>query len=287
MHFRAGMAVPFDMARLRTLLPALLAACLALSDSAAHPMLDTQLARAEAAVAASPSDGKAWHRLAQLHRYRREWTEAEAAFARARLLPGAPVELDLDLARMRLEAGRPEDALAPLARYVAAHPGDPEGWEARGRALERSRPKEAADAFAMALARSASTRPALPDTYLHWARAAEAAGTPVAEILAGLDEGAVRLRGAIALRIEALDLAERHGRVDDALARLATLEADAHRKETWAARRARLLAGAGRTEEARAAWGTVLAALDTLPASRQGTQTVQALRAEAAAGAVR
>jgi len=276
------------MAPARPILAALLAASLALSDSAAHPMLDTQLARAEAAVAAAPADGRAWHRLGQIHRYRREWAQAETAFARAAAFPGVPATLDLDLGRMRLEAGRADDALFPLGRYVAAHPEDPEGWEARGRALEKmARPAQAAAAYATALSRSASTRPALPDTYLHWARAAEAGGTPVPEILAGLDAGTARLQGAIALRIEAIDLAERHGRMDDALARLTALEAGAHRKETWAARRARLLAGAGRTEEARAAWGTVLAALDALSPSRQGTQTLQALRAEAAAGATR
>ncbi|HEX5043734.1 MAG TPA: metallophosphoesterase [Candidatus Polarisedimenticolaceae bacterium] len=264
------------MAPLRPFLTALLAAGLGLSESAAHPMLDAQLARAEGALAAAPSDPRAWHRVAQLHRWRRHWDEAEAAFARARALPGAPSELDLDLGRMRLEQGRPEDALVPLSRYIAAHPEDPEGWDARGRALEKTRPEESAAALATALARSASTRPALPDTYLHWARAAEAAGTPASRILAGLDEGAARLQGAIALRMAALDLAERHGLVEEALARLSNLEADAHRKEPWAARRARLLAGAGRTAEAREAWSRVLAVIDTLPPSRQDSPALLA-----------
>jgi len=276
------------MAFPRTVLVALLTAGLALSDAAAHPMLDDQLARAQREATATPSDPQAWVRVAQLQRYRRQWDEAERLYAHARALPGAPAELDLDLGRMRLEAGRPEGALAPLTDYVAAHPQDPEGWASRGDALAAlGRPAEAAGAYAEALARSAPTRPALPDTYLHWARAAEAAGTPVARILNGLDEGAARLQGAIALQIEALDLAERHGRTEDALARLSTLEAHAQRKEPWAARRARLLAGAGRSDEARAAWASVLTALDALPASRQETSAVQALRQEASAGAAR
>lgn len=276
------------MARLWSLSTALLIACLALSDSAAHPMLDAQLARAEREAAAAPTDPRAWYRVAQLQRYRRHWEEAERLYARARTLPGAPAELDLDLARMRLEAGRPEDALVPLAGYVAAHPGDPEGWTARGDALAAwNRPEQAADAYATALARSISTRPALPDTYLHWARAAEEAGTPVPDILAGLDEGAARLDGAIALQVAALDLAERHGLTEEALTRLSRLEAGAHRKEVWAARRARLLAGAGKAEEARAAWGSVLAAIEALPSSRQSASAVRALREEAVAGAQR
>jgi tetratricopeptide (TPR) repeat protein len=282
------MAVPFAMPFPRSVLTALCAAALALSDSAAHPMLDAQLARAETAVAAAPADPGAWHRVAQLHRYRRHWPEAEAAYARARALPGAPPELDLDLARMRLEAGRPEDARIPLARYVAAHPEDPEGWTAQGDALAAlGRPEQAVAAYTTALARSAPARPALPDTYLHRARAEEAAGQPVPRILAGLDEGAARLHGAIALHMAALDLAERHGLVEEALTRLSRLEAGAQRKESWAARRARLLARAGRAEEARTAWASVLAAIETLPLSRQGASSVQELRAEAASGVAR
>ena len=276
------------MAPLRSLLPALLGAWVALSDIAAHPMLDDQLARAEAALTATPSDAHAWHRVAQLRRYRRDWAEAAAAFARARSLAGAPATLDLDLAEMRVEAGRPEDALAPLTRYLALHPEDPEGWSTRGRALESmGQPKEAAAAYATALSRSASTRPALPDTYLHWARTAEAAGMPAPIILSGLDEGATRLQGAFALQVAALDLAEREGMVDEALVRLRTLEASAQRKETWAARRARLLARTGHAEEARAAWDAVLAALDVLPPSRRDTASSRALREEATAGVAR
>lgn len=276
------------MARLRSPWTTLLVACLAFSDSAAHPMLDTQLARAQREVIAAPSDPRAWYRVAQLQRYRRHWGEAERLYAHARTLPGAPAELDLDLARMRLEAGRSADALEPLGRYVAAHPEDPDGWAARGDALAAlNRPEQAAQAYTEALARSATTRPALPDTYLHWAHAAEAAGTAVPGILAGLDEGAARLQGAIALRVAALDLAERHGLIEETLTRLSVLEADARRKETWAARRARLLAGAGRTEESHAAWDTVLVAIDALPVSRQDTPAMRALRDEAAAGAQR
>ena len=251
-------------------------------------MLDGQLARAEKEAAAAPSDPRAWCRVAQLQRYRRHWEEAERLYAHARTLPGAPAELDLDLGRMRLEAGRAEEALVPLAQYTAAHPQDPEGWAARGDALaSMGRAPEAAAAYGEALARSLSTRPALPDTYLHWAWAAEAAGTPAPRILAGLDEGAARLDGAIALQVAALDLAERHGLTEEALTRLSRLEASAHRKETWAARRARLLAGAGRGEEAREAWSSVLAAIDTLPVSRQSVSAVGTLREEALAGARR
>src|SRR5262245_53411620 len=155
------------MARSRFLLAALLGACLAPSGGDAHPMLDEQLARAEAVVAQAPSDARAWVRVAQLHRYRREWGDAEAAYARARALPGAPAELDLELARMHVEAGRPEEALAPLFRYLTAHPADPEAWHARGEAMTAlGRNQQAVEAYAAALARSASTRPALPDTYL-------------------------------------------------------------------------------------------------------------------------
>jgi predicted Zn-dependent protease len=226
-----------------------------------------------------------WWRLGDLHRFRRERPAAEAAYARALEMDASLIGIHLDLARLRLEAGAPETALAPLHRYLERRPEDPEGWSVRGRILAAlSRPAEARDAFATSLAQSAATRPALPDDYLGWVRAAEGAGTPVIEILRGLDEGTQRLHGAVSLEVAALDLAERHGKTDEALARLTRLEAGARRKESWAARRARLLEQAGRVEQAQAAWETVLTAIASLPDHRRGDAAVRALQAEATAG---
>jgi predicted Zn-dependent protease len=241
---------------------------------AAHPELGRQLARARA--------DQDWWRVAQLHRYRGEWAEAEAAYARARTRQGALPTLDLDLGQMLVEAGAPEKALAPLARYIAARPDDPEGWSARARALSAlGKPAEAARDYEAAIARSRPTRVSLVDDTLRWARAAVAAGTPVPDVLAGLDAGAARLGGAISLQVAALDLAEERGRVVETLTRVQRLEATAQRKEAWAARRARLLAATGRWDESRAAWGDVLHAIAALPASRQDTPAMRALRAEA------
>jgi tetratricopeptide (TPR) repeat protein len=250
----------------------------------AHPEIEHQLEAAQAAVAASGSDAHAWWRLAELQRYRRHWDEAEAAYGRARTLdPAASLPgIELDLARMRLEAGRAGAALEPVGRYLDRRPDDPEGWSCRGRALEAlGRQAEARDAFATGLARSAPTRPTLPDDYLRWARAAEAAGSPAGAIAGGLDEGARRLRGAMALEVAALEIEERHGLVGPALTRLARLEAGAARKEGWAARRARLLEDAGRSAEADAAWDGVLVAIAALPETRREAPAMRALREEA------
>ena len=262
-----------------------LAAVALASAAGAHPELTHQLADAEARAARPEASAEEWWRLADLHRFRREWPAAEAAYARALEMDAAPIGIHLDLARLRLEAGTPAAALGPLARYLERRPDDPEGWSVRGRALTAlGRPAEGRTAFAMALARSVSTRAALPDDYLRWARAAEAAGTPLAAILHGLDEGVRRLHGAVSLEVAALELAERKGAIDEALARVALLEASARRKESWAARRARLLAQAGRTEQAKAAWEQVLDAIASLPDTRRGDAAVRALHTEARAG---
>jgi tetratricopeptide (TPR) repeat protein len=249
----------------------------------AHPTLDRQLADAEAAITipVTPADGaRSWHRLAEVHRQRGEWDAAEAAYVRAGALDPALHRVDLDLGRMRLGAGRIEAALLPLTRYAERRPDDPEGWSATGRALAAlGRHAAAAVALERALGTSAPDRPSLPDDMLAWARAAEAAGIPVVRILARLDGST-----AIAIRLAALDLEERHGLLEPALARLASFEAEAHRKEAWIARRARLLARAGRSEEARAAWRSVEGAVATLPPARRDTAAMRALLEEARAG---
>ena len=100
----------------------------ALAGSArAHPGLSQQLADAQARVAAPGARARDWWRAAELHRHRREWPAAEAAYARARALDGSLAAVDLDLAGMRLEAGAPEGALAALERYTERRRDDPTG----------------------------------------------------------------------------------------------------------------------------------------------------------------
>ena len=80
-----------------------------------------------------------------------------------------------------------------------------------------------------------------------------------------LDAGMARIGPAHTLQTRALELEEAAGRIDDALRRLQRIADLSERKEMWLKRRGDLLARAGRTAEARAAYAAALAAIAALP----------------------
>jgi hypothetical protein len=112
-----------------------------------------------------------------------------------------------------------------------------------------------------------------PGDYLGRAQAEAACDPPrIDDAIRSLDEGARTLGGAITLRLAALDLEIAGRRWDAALARIAAIEADAQRKETWIVRRADLLRTAGRSEEAAAAYRAAAAAIEALPAAMRSRE---------------
>ena len=67
----------------------------------------------------------------------------------------------------------------------------------------------------------------------------------------GLDQGAAEFHGAITLQLLAVELEVERRNWDSALARLAEIEANSTRKESWLARRGDVLVKADRPQEAR------------------------------------
>ena len=95
---------------------------------------------------------------------------------------------------------------------------------------------------------------------------------------------AVQTLGAVpSLVLQALELELATGRFDDALARVDTLRKIWPLPEPWHARRAAILAQAGRLDEARAEWGALLAHIESLPPTRRASDAVQSVEAEARA----
>lgn len=95
---------------------------------------------------------------------------------------------------------------------------------------------------------------------------------------------AVQTLGAVpSLVLQALELELATGRFDDALARVDTLRKIWPLPEPWHARRAAILAQAGRLDEARAEWRALLAHIESLPPTRRASDAVQSVEAEARA----
>jgi hypothetical protein len=85
-----------------------------------------------------------------------------------------------------------------------------------------------------------------------------------------LSVGIERLGPLASLQLPAVDLAIELRRWDDALARIDTLLARNPRNEAWLARRASILAAAGRQSEAHATLVEALALIERRPAHRRG-----------------
>ena len=252
--------------------------CVALPLSAiADEDTGVQVKHATEEIALHPDDAELYLRRAELYRSRREWAAGLADLQTAKRLNPDLAAIELSLARLLLAADNPQQALVAIDSFLSLH-GDHAGAHLmRARILVRlgSR-REAVDEFTRGidLARRSGTegKGPQPDDYLERARllACDDIGQ-VAEAIRGLDEGVVALRGAITLQLLAIDLELARRNWDAALDRLAAVEARANRKETWMARRADILAQAGRVDEASRAYAAALAAIEALPERLRST----------------
>lgn len=251
--------------------------------AAAHGAIHEQLQALTVALENQPGDPALFFRQAELlvaH------DEPEAALrsiieveARApELYPTAVLR-----ARIALASGQPEQVGALLAERLAAQPDD---WTAR---LVRAR----------AHAALGRRDEACADYRLIWRHNAAAACDLVqevadalapaapAEAIAVLDTGLQRHGPVPSLLLRALALDLTSARYDSALQRVQALRGLSPRPEPWMVRRAEILAQAGRTAEARAAWQALAAHLDALPNLERGSPTMSeyAARARAALAA--
>jgi predicted Zn-dependent protease len=263
--------------RLTTFIGALFGALAAMA--LAHGDLHEAIEAVSAAIAASPDDGALFLRRAELRRRHGEWAAAEEDYARAsQLQPGLEV-VKLGLAQIRFAQGREPEALRLLDDFLRQRPDHPAARAARADILEKRGDWRKADAdLAAAVAAS-------PEPHYATMRAAllERHGDPDAAARS-LDK-ACRAHGRVPLlEAQALDIEERAGRTAAALRRLDGFIAREPRADLWLARKARLLAKAGRAEEARGAWREAAAAFSKLPADRRDSRPTRKLAAEIAAG---
>jgi tetratricopeptide (TPR) repeat protein len=244
--------------------------------SRAHEPLGDELAELEASADAGTRPDLMLRR-GELHRIRGETDRALADFERARRVGAAADEVERLRSRALLEAGRPAEARDAALLALRRDPASGEAKLLEARALGAlGRRGEAARALDRALDRLGDPS---PDLYLERA-ALESEGEAA---LAVLEAGLARLGPAASLALRAIELECALGRIDAALARLAELTERASRKSPWLLRRAEILAGAGRTDEAVRSLGDArhLAALER-GAGMTPAESARALRVERA-----
>ncbi len=250
--------------RIVSIVAASLSLCLPVSDARSHARDPTETKAADARVRSRPHDAEVWLARAQL---RLRWGDAPGALAdldRARRLGAPPSRLALERGLALLEVGKVDSAEEWLRGFLERHPRHVQALASHGRALALlGRPAEAARELGRAIERS--TAPT-PDLHLSRARALlEAdAGNPC-RALESLEEARARLGPLVVLESYALDLEQRDGRLDAALARIERLAAGSPRQESWLIRRAAILEQAGRSGDAVQSLRSALLAIERLP----------------------
>lgn len=249
----------------------------AASAAAAHDDPNHRFAELTAQIAQRPDDAGLYLERAELHRLGRDWSDGIADLQAASRIDPSLAGVDLALANLLLDADNLAPALEAADRHLARQPDDAGGHRTRARILFRSGAGlDAAAEFTRAIdlhAASAGEGAIAPDDYLARAKALADAGR-IDESLRGLDEGLVALGQPIVLQLFAIELEETRGHPEQALARVAALEARARRKEQWMVRRGDLLVRLGRNDDAARAYRDARRAIAALPPGlRRNTAT--------------
>lgn len=231
--------------------------------SSAHGPLHEEILRLTAELEKKPNNRELLIQRGELFRVHELFSEARLDWEKAAALRPTDATNDLRLGLIALGTRDTNTAVQLLERFATristSLPGQLSAAEATRLAGDFP---SSSRYWTAAIALSEEPR---PEWFLERARTAEKGGRPVAEILAGLDEGIQRYGPLPALQLKAVDLEVGRGQIDAALRRLSAIAERADRKERWLMRRGDVLLAAGRTNEARAEFTAARTALDQLP----------------------
>jgi len=229
----------------------------------AHGPLHEQIQRLSQELESHPDRRDLLIERGTLYRVHELHSEALLDWERAALLDPTDATNDFRLGLAALGLRRTNAALERLERFAARSPESVPAQLAAAEACRMSgRPGDAVRHGTLAIGAAAEPR---PEWFLDRAHSAGLAGLPPLEILSGLDEGIERLGPLPALQLKAVEIEVGRGAIDEALRRLSATAERADRKERWLLRRAEVLAGAGRTDEARTEFLAARSALERLP----------------------
>jgi predicted Zn-dependent protease len=239
-----------------------------------HELIAAQLK----AVEKNPSDPALHLELANLYGRHGELKLALQNLDKVDALAPGKFPTDLFRGEAFLVAHDFTKAKQALDRQVAARPESARSWLLRARAERElgQHPDSLAD-YREALKRTTAAEPDLIEE-VAGALAADGRKDEAAQVLAA---GIEKLGQIPSLVLRALDLEIETKNFDAALDRIEHAQHDAPRAEPWMARRAAVLAQAGRIEESRAAWKALLEHLDSLPEHERTSRAMSTLTNEA------
>ena len=243
-----------------------------------HGGFHERLAQLAAALEKTPNDPRLHFELADVNGQHGDWQMALLNLDRVEELAPGKYLTALLRGQAWLTGGQPEKAKKALDPLLAEHPECAQGWLLRARAAQRlgEGPGSLAD-YREALRRTPAPE---PDLVQETADALAAQGF-TEEAVQVLATGLARLGPVPSLALRAMELEIATKNFDAALTRVEALRKSAPRPEPWMARRASVLAQAGRIEESRAAWQTLVEHLDALPNLERGSHAMSKLAEDA------
>jgi len=221
-------------------------------------------------LAVTPEDAALHFKLACAHQEHGEWKAALVECERVRRLDATGFDTDYIEGKALAAGGHLEAAKGILDAFLAQHPQHAAALAERGRVhLKLKKQVEAQNDFAAALSLD---KHAPVDWWLEAAQAGNAVEVLRKALLAHSDDPQL-LNASLEAELKA-------GNTDEVLRRVDAMQKIAPRAEPWMARRAQVLAAAGRGEEARSAWTALRAHLLALPNLERGTPLLAGVLAE-------
>ena|GEM_PF-847394 len=230
-------------------------------------------------LTASPEDAALWHQRSLLWLADGEFQQALLDCDEAdRLAPGK-FPTGYVRCRILLASGETAKGRAALEEFLKAHPEHVEGHALRARLLLKSHQTESALADYRAALEARGNQAGL-DLIIETANALSSNGRRD-EAMALLNDRIAAQGDIPALLDQSLELETEAGKFDISLSRVEALTKRSAQPEPWMAKRAELLARAGRASEARFAWSELLDHLGSLPNLQRGQPAMAALAQQA------
>jgi tetratricopeptide (TPR) repeat protein len=239
-----------------------------------HGAHDERVNECLEALKTSSNDPVIRHRLAMAYVHHGDW---ELALIELDKLDDSFTDARLTRAQALILGSRHEQARMLLDAILNHAPENPQALLERARVFTAlKKPAESLADYRLALNLTAGPDPAF---CLEMADVLTTQNQ-IDEALAVIQKGLTAGGEVPTLLLRALEIETTAGKFDGALSRIAILEKQAPRPEPWMARRAEILAQAGRREASRAAWAALKEHISSLPNLQRGTPEMAALAAK-------
>ena len=242
----------------------------------AHSDIHERIVTLTEQLQVTPQDPSLLFKRAELNRQHQDWDAALADYDRVEQLDVDFSAVDFGRGRTLYEAGRTEEAMAPLDRYLIANPKHIRALliRARARAVLARYQGAVADYDKVI---SFSDHP-LPEYYLERAESWVASGEKfIQQAIQGLDEGMALLGPVFTLQYAAIDLEVKSQQYANALKRIDALPTSIINTPTWQLMRGDILLLAGNDQQAHVAFDSALAQIHKLPDTRRKVKAVAEL----------